>query len=60
MAVVSDPELGLWALGPESLNGRALVSADASDFCLPDLDGNEFQITSLRGRKVLIAAWAPY
>ena len=60
MAVVSEPDLGLWALGPETLGGRALTTADASDLRLPDLDGEDFHITSLRGQKVLVVAWAPY
>lgn len=60
MAVVAEPDMGLWAVGPETLGGRALATADASDFRLPDLDGQEFRITSLRGRKVLVVAWAPY
>ncbi|MBO0730162.1 MAG: hypothetical protein J2P57_12955 [Acidimicrobiaceae bacterium] len=60
MGVVADPSLGLWAVGPETLGGRALATADASDFALPDLDGNEFRITSLRDHKVLVVAWAPY
>lgn len=58
MAVVSEP--GLWAVGPETLAGRTLTTADASDFHLPDLDGEEFRITSLRGQKVLLVSWAPY
>lgn len=60
MAVVPEPEPGLWAVGPESLGGRALATADASDFSLPDLDGREFRVDSLRGQKVLVVAWAPY
>ncbi len=60
MALVAEPSLSLWALGPESLGNRALASADASDFSLPDLEGNTFRITSLRNQKVLLAAWAPY
>jgi hypothetical protein len=60
MALVSEPETGIWALGPESIGGKALTTADASDFHLPDLDGNEFHISSLRGLKVLVASWAPY
>jgi hypothetical protein len=60
MAVVAEPDLGLWAVGPETLGGRALATADASDFALPDLEGNTVRITSLRDLKVLIAAWAPY
>ncbi len=58
MAVVY--ESGLWAIGPETLAGRALTTADASDFHLPDLDGDEFYINSLRGQKVLVVSWAPY
>ena len=60
MAVVAEPELGLWAVGPESIGGRALATADASDFTLPDLDGRQFRIDSLRGQKVLVVSWAPY
>ena len=60
MAVVHDPELGTWAIGPETLGGRALMSAEAPDLVLPDLDGREFSLRSLRGKKVALVAWAPY
>lgn len=60
MAIVSDDASGLWAIGPESLSGRALVTAQAPDVVLPDLDGNEFHLSSLRGKKVVVVAWAPY
>jgi hypothetical protein len=60
MAVVEEPEERLWALGPESIGGRALTTTDTSDFALPDLDGNEFRLSSLHGQKVLLLAWAPY
>jgi hypothetical protein len=60
MALVAEPAEQLWALGPETLSGRALTTTDASDFALPDLDGNEFRLSSLRGQKVLLVAWAPY
>jgi hypothetical protein len=60
MAVVADPELGVWAVGPETLGGRALISAEAPDLVLPDLDGNEFALRSMRGKKVALVAWAPY
>jgi hypothetical protein len=60
MAVVADPEAGLWAIGPESLGGRALVSAEAPELTLDDLEGHEFRLTSLRGQKVVLVAWAPY
>jgi hypothetical protein len=60
MAVVADAELGVWAVGPETLGGRALISAEAPDLVLPDLDGNEFALRSMRGKKVALVAWAPY
>ena len=60
MALVHDEAQGVWALGPESLSGRALVTAQAPDLVLPDLDGNEFHLASLRGKKIVLVAWAPY
>ena len=54
MALVHDVPTGLWALGPESLGDRALVSAEAPERVLNDLDGNEFRLSSLRGQKVVI------
>jgi hypothetical protein len=60
MAVVADREAGLWAIGPESLGGRALVSAEAPELVLDDLERREFRLSSLRGQKVVLVAWAPY
>ena len=60
MALVHDEPTGLWALGPESLGDRALVSAQAPELVLEDLDGLEFRLSSLRGQKVVLVAWAPY
>jgi hypothetical protein len=60
MAIVPDADSGLWALGPESLSGHALVTAQAPELSLPDLDGRLFSLSSLRGQKVAIVAWAPY
>ena len=60
MALVHDEEAGLWALGPESLGDRALVSAQAPELVLDDVDGTEFRLSSLRGQKVVLVSWAPY
>ncbi len=60
MPIVHDAEMGLWALGPASLSGRALSTAVAPGLELPDVDGNMFQLSSLRGKKVVIVSWAPY
>ncbi len=51
---------GLWALGPAAIGSRALATAEAPDLNLPDLDGKVFSLSSLRGQKVLLYAWAPY
>lgn len=60
LPLVTDDEHGISALGPWPGTGRTLVSAEAPDLTLPDLDGNEFSLSSLRGQKVLILSWAPY
>lgn len=60
MALVHDEGAELWALGPESVGGRALITAEAPELVLSDLDGDEFRLSSLRGHKVLLVAWAPY
>ena len=60
MAIVADGEAGLWAVGPETIGGRALVTAEAPELVLPDVDGNQFHLSSLRGSKVVLVSWAPY
>ena len=50
----------LWALGPESIGGKALVTAEAPELSLADVDGKVFNLSSLKGKKVLVYAWAPY
>jgi hypothetical protein len=60
MPLIEDASAGLLALGPETLSGHALPSAEAPELVLPDLAGNEFRLSSLRGQKVVIVSWAPY
>jgi hypothetical protein len=60
MELVHDAAANRWALGPESLSGRALVTAQAPELVLNDIDGNEFRLSSLRGKKVVLVAWSPY
>jgi len=60
MPLVEAAGHGLWALGPASIGSRALASAEAPELTLPDLDGHTFNLSSLRGQKVLLFAWAPY
>lgn len=60
MPLVAAADHGLWALGPAAIGSRTLASAEAPDLALPDLDGKTFHLSSLRGQKVLLYAWAPY
>jgi hypothetical protein len=61
MPIVADGAHGLWALGPETaVTGTALTSAVAPELELPDFDGNPFRLSSLRGQKVLLVAWASW
>jgi hypothetical protein len=60
MAIVRDRDVGLSAIGPDTLGDRALVTAEAPDLVLPDLDGTKFRLSSLRGQKVVLVSWAPY
>jgi hypothetical protein len=61
MPLVHDEESGLWALGPDTaVTGRALATATAPELELPDLSGRPFRLSSLRGQKVLLVAWASW
>lgn len=60
LPLVEEPRAGLYALGPESIGGKALLSAEAPDFTLPDVEGNPFKLSSLKGQKIVVYAWAPY
>jgi hypothetical protein len=59
MPLVQDTASGLWCLGPEA-GGSALTSVELPDLTLPDVDGNPFLLRSLRGKKVLLLAWASW
>ena len=59
MPLVSEEAAGVWCLGPESM-GRVLQTAEAPDLRLPDWKGKPFALSSLRGSKVLLLAWASW
>lgn len=59
MPLVEDAATGVAALGPAS-GGRALSSAVVPELELPDLAGRSLRLSSLRGQKVLLVAWAPW
>jgi hypothetical protein len=61
MPIARDDEHGLVAVGPETaVTGRALTTARAPELELPDLAGNVFRLSSLRGQKVVLLAWASW
>ena len=59
MPLVYDEAHGLWALGAEA-GGRAIRSAVAPELELPDFRGGSFRLSSTRGTKVLLVAWASW
>src|SRR4051812_46538210 len=59
MALVADERHGIWALGPES-GGRVLASARMPDLELPDRHGRPFSLSSLRGTRFVMVAWASW
>lgn len=59
MPLVQDEASGRWALGPEA-GGHALTSAVAPELTLPDWRGDAFRLSSLRGQKVVLVAWASW
>lgn len=59
MPLVHDESHDLWALGPES-GGHVLESAELPPIVLADVDGRAFDFASLRGRKLVISAWASW
>ena len=59
MPLAADPDRGLWALGPRA-GGSVLDTATVPDVVLDDFGGDAFDLASLRGRKVLLIAWASW
>jgi hypothetical protein len=59
MPLVHDEAHGLWALGPAS-GGKGLSTAVAPDPVLKDRNGGSFRVSSLRGRRVIMVAWASW
>ena len=59
MPLIHHDAADLWCLGPES-GGKALTSAIAPELELPDWRGETFRLSSLRGQKVLLVAWASW
>jgi hypothetical protein len=59
MPLVNDTKYSLWALGPRA-GGRVIEDDQVPDVVLEGFDGHRFDLASLRGRKVLLLAWASW
>ena len=60
MPVAHDEAHGLWALGPRSGDRKVLDDVRMPALVLPDFDGGAFDVASLRGKKVVLIAWASW
>ena len=61
MPVVHDAANKVWALGPATATGRTLSTAIARfPSSLIDAMGNAFDFASLRGRRIIMVAWASW
>jgi hypothetical protein len=59
--VAASPEHAVWSIGEaaEDVADR-LRSLEAPDFTLTDMDGEPHTLSSFRGRKVFLLAWASW
>jgi hypothetical protein len=60
MPIAHDEQHGLWAFGPRSGDRKVLDGAQMPELVLPDFDGGAFDVATLRGRKVVLIAWASW
>lgn len=61
MPIVHEAAHGVWSLGPATTTGRTLSSAIARfPSSLIDAMGRGFDFASLRGRRVIMIAWASW
>ena len=60
MPIAHDEQHELFALGPRSGDRKVLERARMPELVLPDFDGGAFDVAALRGRKVVLIAWASW
>jgi hypothetical protein len=59
--VAATPEHAVWSIGEAAEDAaERLLSLEAPDFTLPDIDGNPHRLSTFRGRKVFLLAWASW
>jgi hypothetical protein len=59
--LIRDEDHGIWAFG-ERAETRAdqLLSLQAPEFTLPDLDGRLHSLSDYRGQKIFLMSWGSY
>jgi hypothetical protein len=59
--IVRDEQHALWSFSeaPDEIGNR-LLSLDAPDFTLPDLEGKLHSLSDYRGSKVMLMSWASW
>ncbi len=59
--LAASPEHAVWSIGEAAEDAAdRLLSLEAPDFTLPDIDGNLYRLSTFRGRKVFLLAWASW
>jgi hypothetical protein len=59
--VLHDRARDVWVLGePAADRAASLMSLQAPDFTLPDPQGTTHTLSTYRGRKVFLVAWASW
>jgi len=59
--VAHDEKNAVWSFGPAGWEWKTrLISAEAPDFSLPDLNGRIHSLSELRGRKLFLLFWASW
>ena len=59
MPLAHDERHGLWALGPQG-GGKVLETVRFPDVVLSDFDGNDVDLATFRGTKMLLVVWSSY
>ena len=59
--VAASSEHAVWSIGATAKDAAdRLLSLEAPDFTLLDMDGKPYSLSSFRGRKVFLLAWASW
>ena len=59
--VLHDDAREVWMLGEDATTrSYEMLSLEAPDFALPDLDGTIHRLSDYRGKRVLLVTWASW